>query len=425
MTENDHPKVIVDDDFLDLRNPQPKSLRRRPISAQSKNRDSSSITTQGRIGATKDVLPGLQRLLSTYNQKTVANSGYKRGAGIQNQPVDSRFRRKVEKKALSSKSASLLQEKGKSDNGRQSSEITAPSTSSSESEKKSEAIHENPPLRHPEKPSKSIHEDPSSKHPSTKETSEKIEKFSSRPETPETKIIDKKQPEAEPKVQVNDHKNETKNDAENHVHIDCEKQKNTLESENKDMCTYTTSHEIMKSIIREDAVINRNLQKLKWYDPTLFLPHSLHSIPSFKKSWTIPSLPHMKRDVLWARHYNALCTKVDRKTYEFDADETDSIDSDDRLSNYSSLFRKNYMNAIFCLGCLCGLSLVAGILTASEIQNDLFKPAETTVPVSALIYRQIVCTLRVMMNGLYQLLTFPSKEFFKPTVEPPKYWGIF
>ncbi|KAK9869155.1 hypothetical protein WA026_002902 [Henosepilachna vigintioctopunctata] len=462
MSENDHPKVIVDDDFLDLRNPQSKTFSKRPISPRSKTRDSSSTNTREKLGSSREVLPGLQRLFSTYNQKNISNFRSKRPSDGKNVQIDTRFRRKVEKKALSTRSTSLLLERGKSvkerDDGSNTSEETESSVSSSENmvdKRQSVSVDKSLPQL-TKQDSKEVNEEIKTIIPRENKTSLNLtgklvdkhkpksnqekkrdngdnstgikpldgqnEKSLKRSSTPIKKANQEfaDLPNAE-QCMSGDYKSSSVEESSSATRgkkdkyeslIDDEKHKNEKlfdieETSCKDEYTRPTSGGVIRDLLQDCRDISSKLQSLKWYDPTLLIPHSLHSIPSFRKSWTIPSFPLIKRDVFWGRHYNVLCEKEDRKTYKFDTDDTISLESMEKPSSHSSRFGSNYMNLIFCLGCMCGIFLVAGILTASEIQAKMHGPDDSKIALFELVFKELLYTFDAILNGFLHILTFP------------------
>ncbi|XP_044745927.1 uncharacterized protein LOC123307610 isoform X2 [Coccinella septempunctata] len=386
MCDNGNLKVFVDDDYLDLRNDQSKSSRIRPMSGQSVTRGSSSINTRGNVKTVKEVLPGLKKILNNYNPKNTNTFTHKRNNQQQAQQIDSRFRRKVEKKALSSRSESLLQEN----------ESTRKETTASHSSDISTHDHSS---------------GSENRYTSQLETklSPKEDKFSKTKLDTEFSKFKIKRVENHIFEKQKNEKNERVKNAKN-------ESKRTVELQPK-----VTQDDIKKQLrVKEDnkegkdldvkKVLNEDLGKVHWVNRK-FESHKFYPFPTFRKSWTVPSLPLLKRSFSWTRHHNVLCAKVDRKTYEFDTDDTISETEDD-LSAYSTR-------------CLCGIFLIGGILTASEIQADFFRPPESEEGMMEFFYVQVSYTFHVIFNVFYQIITFPSTKLFRTSVEQPKYWGVF
>ncbi|XP_045481882.1 uncharacterized protein LOC123686012 [Harmonia axyridis] len=399
MCENENPKVIVDDDFLDLRNDQGNTYRRRPLSSHSITRG-SSVNTQGNVSTTKEVLPGLQRFLNTYGQKKSNSFGYKKSNRTNAQPVDCRFRRKVEKKVISSRSTSILQENEREEQKKTSeshiSEVSSVHNHSSESGKT-----KNGQKIQPTHSQISLKDEKCSKIAKTKKPTRIIS---------ESKKKEDKESPGKNNLQINDVMKECKKEFEQQMKkAQTVLKKDILDGETLDPNKFST---------------NNNKTKFQLEDPRLPASYGYYLLPTFKKSWTIPSLPLLKRQFPWAKHYNALCAKVDRKTYEFDTEESVS-DSEDNVSAYSTISTSNFMNLIFCLGCICGIFLIGGILTASEIQADYFRPMESEMGMVEFIYGQFTYMIRVIFSVFHRILTLPGTKLFRSSVEQPGHWSFF
>lgn len=71
------------------------------------------------------------------------------------------------------------------------------------------------------------------------------------------------------------------------------------------------------------------------------------------------------------------------------------------------------MNLIFCLGCLCGIFLIGGILTASEIHTDYVRPLDSEEGMIEFFYGQVSYALRIILNVIQEIFTLPVSSDFQ------------